>query len=135
VVDRVGTLRIADRHSEHVACAGGEPVQSAGEVTFALLGESVGVEAVSNQSTGYCPEPSSWSAVQGALSRAGLVVPQAFTPACVFRRCVRCGSICVVKDGVLECGVCSSPLPQAYNCQDEIHVEPDAAADRPRCAE
>src|SRR5262245_15173431 len=31
VVDEEGWLRVADRHSEHVACAGGGPVLSAGE--------------------------------------------------------------------------------------------------------
>src|SRR5689334_6891406 len=59
VVDAAGQLLVADRRSEHVACAGGLPVQSAGEITFAL-GESIEVAGVTNQSTGYCPEPRSW---------------------------------------------------------------------------
>lgn len=37
VVDSEGHLRVADRHSEHIACAGGEPVLSAGEIFFFLL--------------------------------------------------------------------------------------------------
>ena len=41
IVDESGVLRIADRHSEHVACAGGGLVFSAGEITFALNAESV----------------------------------------------------------------------------------------------
>jgi hypothetical protein len=55
VVDASGELLVADRHSEHVACAGDRAVQSAGEMTFAV-GRSVEVVAVSNQSTGYCPD-------------------------------------------------------------------------------
>lgn len=35
VIDSSGILRLAPRRSEHVACAGGGPVLSAGEVTFA----------------------------------------------------------------------------------------------------
>ncbi|MEV4174966.1 hypothetical protein [Nonomuraea sp. NPDC049709] len=34
VVDLDGTLRLAARRSEHVACAGGRPVLSAGEIAF-----------------------------------------------------------------------------------------------------
>ena len=59
VIDAAGVLRVADRHSEHVACAAGGPVRSAGEMAFALVGERVRVTSVSNQSTGFCPEPSS----------------------------------------------------------------------------
>ena len=88
VVDAGGVLRLADRRSEHVACAGGGPVQAAGEITLALRDASVEAEAVSNQSTGFCPEPESWPEVQAAL-RAGLKPPKGVEPACVFRQCVR----------------------------------------------
>src|SRR4051794_9504059 len=57
VVDERGVLLVADRRSEHVACAGGRAVLSAGEVFFRLTAE---VAEVTNQSTGYCPEPGSW---------------------------------------------------------------------------
>src|SRR5262245_39581494 len=66
VVDATGALLVADRHSEHVACAGRQSVRSAGEITFRVVG-TVEVAAVSNQSTGYCPEPESWPAVATAL--------------------------------------------------------------------
>lgn len=36
VVDAGGGLRLADRRSEHVACAGGRAVLAAGEITFDL---------------------------------------------------------------------------------------------------
>ncbi len=116
IVDATGLLLVADRRSEHVACAGGQPVRSAGEITFAV-GRTVEVAAVSNQSTGYCPEPESWSAVAAALASAGLEPPFAFSLACEFRRCVGCGSLTLLKGGVFECGVCSRDLPAAYNCQ------------------
>jgi len=59
VVDAVGVLLVADRRSEHVACAGRQPVRSAGEMTFFVNGQEVEIAAVSNQSTGNCPEPES----------------------------------------------------------------------------
>jgi hypothetical protein len=43
VVDEQGHLRVADRRSEHVACAGGGSVRSAGEL-FLLITEGVSVE-------------------------------------------------------------------------------------------
>src|SRR5262249_17513839 len=116
VVDASGHLLIADRCSEHVACAGGRPVRSAGEMTFALGREVVVVE-VSNQSVGYCPEPQSWPAVADALLRAGLTPPDSFTLACVFRRCVNCFGLNVVKGGSFECEICAAELAAAYNVQ------------------
>jgi hypothetical protein len=63
VVDSGGRLLLADRHSEHVACASGQPVQAAGEMSFLIDSEGVQIESISNQSTGYCPEPESFPAV------------------------------------------------------------------------
>jgi len=119
VVNADGVLLVADRRSEHVICAGGQPVRSAGEITFELgqSGEEVEVIEVSNQSTGYCPEPESWSAVAEALSGTGLLAPDGFTFACEFRKCVGCGSLILVKHGVFECGECGAKLPAAYNVQ------------------
>ena len=120
VVDQNGVLLIADRHSEHVVCAGGQPVQSAGEITFQVSGSVIEVATVSNQSTGYCPEPESWAAVAAALAVAGLELPAHFALACVFRLCPACGSKNLIKDGVFECGVCEAVLPVAYNCQQSL---------------
>jgi hypothetical protein len=117
VIDAPAILLVADRRSEHVVCAGGQPVLSAGEITF-HIGRAVEVTGVSNQSTGYCPEPESWPAVAEALSRAGLVAPDRFSLACVFRRCIRRDNLNLVKDGVFECGICGSELPAAYNVQE-----------------
>lgn len=115
VIDRAGALRLADRHSEHVACAGGGPVRSAGELTFALTGEQVRLTAASNQSTGFCPEPESWSDVQAALDTLGLPHPGAFTSAFLFRRCPACGQINLIKDDIFQCDACDAELPRAWN--------------------
>lgn len=115
VVDSLGRLLIADRHSEHVACAGGGDVLSAGEIFFAIEGHDVRVEDVTNQSTGYCPEPESWEAVGRALDRAGIGHPGAFTSTCVFRRCDGCGSWNLVKDGWFFCDVCGRELDRQWN--------------------
>src|SRR5262245_43400464 len=117
VVDAAGVLLVADRRSEHVACAGRKPVQSAGEITFLVAGTAVEVIAASNQSTGYCPEPESWPAVAAVLSAAGMNPPDGFSLGCEFRRCVRCGGLTLVKERLFRCGVCGADLPLLYNCQ------------------
>lgn len=66
VVDLAGRLLLADRHSEHVACAAGGRVRSAGEISFRRTAEVWAVAEVTNQSTGYSPEPSPWGAVAAA---------------------------------------------------------------------
>lgn len=117
VVDEAGSLRVADRHTEHVACAGGGPVRSAGEMTLAIRGERVRVTASSNQSTGFCPEPSSWGSVQEALEGLGVEHPEAFTHAFDFRRCPSCGQTNLIKDGIFVCDGCDEQLPRAWNYQ------------------
>jgi hypothetical protein len=116
VVDTNGVLRIADRRSEHIACAGGKPVLSAGEITFSV-GKEVEVVEVSNQSTGYCPEPESWPSVATALARSGLNCLQNSSNACLFRRGDGCHSITLVKDSLFKCGMCGATLSPAYNVQ------------------
>jgi hypothetical protein len=116
VIDPGGRLLIADRRSEHVACAGGGDVLAAGEVFFAAEGRNtVAVAEVTNQSTGYCPEPSCWDAVAAAFDRIGLGHPPGFTTECVFRKCVSCGARNIVKDGWFYCDVCGQPLPTEWN--------------------
>jgi hypothetical protein len=87
VVDEAGHLRLADQHAEHVACANGQRVRSAGEMTFVVVGVVVRVTAVTNQSTGYCPEPASWPEVGPILDALGVAHPGDFTSAFDFRRC------------------------------------------------
>jgi hypothetical protein len=115
VIDADGRLRLADRRSEHVACAGGESVLSAGEMFFSVKGEIIAVEEVTNLSTGYCPEPESWPVVAEALDRLGVARPGRFTAEFIFRRCPGCGERNVVKDGWFVCAVCGGELPVEWN--------------------
>jgi hypothetical protein len=115
VVDVQGDLRLAARRSEHVACAGGGAVLSAGEITFAQGSGGWEVAEVSNQSTGYCPEASSWPAVEEALDRVGVAHSCRFTEEFVFRRCPGCEERNVVKDGFFVCAVCDEDLPVVWN--------------------
>lgn len=112
VIDREGVLRLADRRSEHVACAGGDEVLSTGEIFFAGAAEVV---EVSNLSTGYCPEPSSWPAVARALESAGISHPGRFTAEMTFRRCTACGERNLVKDELFVRAICDAELPAAWN--------------------
>jgi hypothetical protein len=115
VIDTGGGLWIADRRSEHVTCAGGEPVLSACEMFFFIEGDRVEVIEVSNQSTGYCPEPESWPSVADALELISTGHPGRFTQAVIFRRCALCAERNIVKDDAFICGVCGADLPKEWN--------------------
>lgn len=115
VVATDGTLWLADRRSEHVACAAGGQVLSAGEITFDCV-NGLQVVSVTNQSTGYCPEPESWPLVAAALDRIGLAHPDRFTLECVFRVCPSCGERNLVKEGWFVCEICGHELPNNWNC-------------------
>jgi hypothetical protein len=69
---------------------------------------------VSNQSTGYCPEPESWPAVEAALNAIGVDHSGRFDPAIIFRLC-SCGQRNIVKDDNYVCPVCGSGLPRYWN--------------------
>ena len=109
VVDAGGILLVADRHSEHVNCAGGQPVLSAGELTVARTSGGVEVTDLTNQSTGYCPEPDSWVALERAIPD-GVTRPDYWTMEFTFRRCPKCEAINIVKEGFFFCGVYDSVL-------------------------
>ncbi|WP_446038437.1 hypothetical protein [Streptomyces sp. SID1121] len=121
VVDEAGVLRLAPRRSEHVACAGGGAVLSAGEMAFARENDRWVVGEVSNQSTGYCPDGSSWPSVAAALEGAGLEHPPGFTHEVVFRRCLgggadpQCREVNMVKEGDFFCVFCGGELPAEWN--------------------
>jgi len=112
VVDPSGDLRLAPRRSEHIDCAGGGEVLAAGEIQFTRAG---GVAEVTNQSTGYCPDPDCWPAVAAALVRVGVPGPRGFDRAFVFRRCPRCGQTNIIKEGWFVCGCCDGELPETWN--------------------
>jgi len=115
IIDVKENLLIADRRSEHVACARGNDVLSAGEMFILLRGGDVEIVEVSNQSTGYCPEPESWDVVKLVLDRLQIKHPQQFTASFTFRRCDSCSSTNIVKEGIFECAVCGSPLSEEWN--------------------
>ncbi|MGW5280019.1 hypothetical protein ACWERI_11225 [Streptomyces collinus] len=115
VVGLDGVLGLAPRRSEHVACAGGEAVLGAGEISFTCEAGRWGVGDVSNQSTGYCPDVGSWAAVAQALDRAGLSRPPGFTHEVVFRRCPGCQQHNIVREGDFFCVFCGSDLPETWN--------------------
>ena len=110
VVTLDGALRLAPRRSEHVTCADGLDVLAAGEMAFVRTGSGWAVGQVSNQSTGYCPDPSSWPAVAAALERAGIGHPDGYTSGIVFRLCGACGERNIVRDGDFTCALCDNAL-------------------------
>ena len=89
---------------------------SAGEMTFDRAGEVV---EVSNQSTGFCPEPESWHLIAVALDAASVPHPGELTMYVVFRRCPKCNERTIVKDGWFACELCGADLPTAWNFQEE----------------
>ncbi|MER7846438.1 hypothetical protein ABTZ03_21060 [Kitasatospora sp. NPDC096077] len=133
-VDLGGALRLAPRRSEHVACAGGELVLSAGEIGFrrsdgggggdrdggggGRAGGGWEVGTVGNLSTGYCPDVASWPAVAAALDRLALPHPGSFTDPVVFRRCPGCGRCGIVREGHHVCVFCDADLPERWNVDD-----------------
>ncbi|GAA2631541.1 hypothetical protein SMC26_22550 [Actinomadura fulvescens] len=138
-VDATMTLVLAPQRSEHVACAGGGPVMGVGEVTFARGRGQWLVYEISNQSTGYCPDVTSWTAVEAALDRAGIDHPHAFTHPIEFRRCPRCRQRNIVKDDHFVCAVCQAPLPSSWNVDEPddeatgfLHDAPNSMATRNR---
>lgn len=115
VVDTDGVLRLAPRRSEHVACAGGDRVLSAGEIGFVREAGRWVAGEVTNHSTGYCPEVESWSAVAESLDHVGLGRPSAFTHEVHFRRCPDCQDNSIVREGYYVCVFCGANLPETWN--------------------
>ncbi len=115
VVGMDGVLRLAPRRSEHVACAGGDMVLSAGEISFIREADRWAVSEVSNQSTGYCPDISSWPEVARALDELELGRPSGFTHEVVFRRCPDCHEQNIVREDDFVCVFCGSDLPAVWN--------------------
>jgi len=114
VIKKNKYLYLSDRHSEHVACANGDEVLSAGEITFKIE-KTIEVSAVTNQSTDYCPEPKSWKYVVKALKKANLDQVKNFTSEFIFRRCQKCSCINIVKDDWYVCAVCDTDLDSSWN--------------------
>lgn len=120
VTERLRML-LAPRRTEHVMCAAGALVASAGEVSFRRTTRGWSVVEISNQSTGYCPQPESWAAVEQALDGIGISHPGGFTDSLVFRICAPCGNINVVREGHFVCAVCDQDLPRLLPCPPALH--------------
>jgi hypothetical protein len=88
-------------------------------MTFAHAETGWRVTDVTNQSTGYCPDPDSWSAVSRALDRARVPHPGDFTDKVVFRRCPACAERNIVRDDDFTCALCNSALPTHWNFMSE----------------
>jgi hypothetical protein len=115
IIDTHKTLYINDRRSEHVLCAAGQNVLSAGEITFYIEEKSIEVVEVTNQSTGYCPEPESWVVVDEVLNKLHILHPPDFTLKFIFRQCEKCQTKNIVKNEWFFCGVCDAPLSESWN--------------------
>ena len=130
VINEQGQLLVSDRHSEHVVCAGGKNVLSAGEISFSICESLKGgenrsiqdtntklykVSKITNQSTGYCPRPESWEYVQKALSGIGVEHPDNFTNSFDFRFCFNCENINLIKESFFECAICGNDLDLEWN--------------------
>ncbi|MFE0389627.1 hypothetical protein ACFW1F_37035 [Streptomyces bungoensis] len=120
VVGMDGVLRLAPRRSEHVVCAGGAMVLSAGEIRFIREAGRWAVGEVSNHSTGYCPDVSSWSEVARALDNVELGRPSGFTHEVVFRRCPGCQEHNIVREEDFVCVFCGGDLPEAWNVDPTV---------------
>jgi hypothetical protein len=115
IVDTDYEFWIASRFSEHVTLAKARPVLAAGEVFFGEDGGVATVERITNQSTGYCPEPSSFKIAEFVLAKLKIPHPEEFDPAFQFRWCKPCGNIEIVKDGDFTCLMCGEELPEEWN--------------------
>ncbi|MFG2671876.1 hypothetical protein [Streptomyces sp. NPDC048445] len=98
---------------------------SAGEIGFRAEPGRWDVAEISNQSTGYRPDVSSWRAAAEALDRAGLVRPSGFTHAVILRRCPSCRQTGIVREADFVCVFCNGILPQEWNV-DEPGRQPRA---------
>lgn len=115
IINENHQLVINDRHSEHVMCANGKQVISAGEISFFIDKKSIFINEISNQSTGYCPKPESWKYVYKVLNTLNIEHPDYFTTAFDFRICNHCNNINLIKDQIFECQLCQTDLALEWN--------------------
>jgi hypothetical protein len=90
-------------------------VLSAGEISFTREAGRWTLSKVSNQSTGYCPDVTSWVEVARALDAVELQRRSGFTHEVVFRRCPDCQEHNIVREDDFVCVFCGSDLPAAWN--------------------
>lgn len=90
-------------------------VLSAGEISFMHEAGRWAAGEISNHSTGYCPDVSSWSTVARALDDLELGRPFGFTHEVVFRRCPGCQEHNIVREDDFVCVFCGGDLPESWN--------------------
>ncbi|WP_110514314.1 hypothetical protein [Herpetosiphon llansteffanensis] len=116
IIDQALQLWLADQRSEHVVCARGAAVLAAGEISFVLEANRLIYCELTNQSTGYCPEPTTWTVVQQVLDSIGLPHAGAWATSYEFRRCPACAMLNLIKEHWFFCAVCEHELPRQWNC-------------------
>ncbi|MFC5599881.1 hypothetical protein [Deinococcus cellulosilyticus] len=112
VVLTSGELRMAERQTEHVACAEGGPVLAAGEMSFEIHKREMHITGLSNLSTGFCPEVGCLEQVLVLLSSLQVDLSVCNIYLFEFRRCQ---STNVMKYRDPFCVVCDAPLPEKWN--------------------
>lgn len=95
-------------------------------MSFHNEGGQWALDGASNQSTGYCPDASSWPAVARALEQVGLPHPAGFTYEVVFRRCPQCQENNIVRERHYVCAFCDADLPPDWNV-DTTAADPGAS--------
>jgi hypothetical protein len=87
----------------------------AGEISFVREAARWTGSEVSNQSTGYCPDVSSWSDAARAWDDVGLGRPSGFTHEVVFRLCLGCQERNIVREDFFVRVFCGHDLPKTWN--------------------
>jgi hypothetical protein len=121
IIDIKGVIWIGDRHMEHVVCAKGQPVLSAGEITL-TINETINASFITNQSTGFCPKPQSWKYTKLALEQANIRYPEELSVALEFRICTHCNTINIIKENHFYCAVCDNQLPNDWNILNQTKL-------------
>lgn len=100
---------------------------SDGEISFVRGADRWTVSEVGNQSTGCCPDVTSWTEVSRALDAAELRRPSGFTHEVVFRLCPNCQEHNIVREDDFVCVLCGSDLPTAWNADSRHDGQGDTA--------
>jgi hypothetical protein len=92
-------------------------------MTFARAGQGWRVVALTNQSTGYCPDHDSWPAVDRALGRVGVEHPDDFTDksSSVAARPAASATSCETTTSPALCA--TAPCPRMEFHGELIHIK------------
>ena len=90
-----------------------------GEIFFSDNSCNLEVVEITNQSTGYCPKPDSWKFLAKELDRIPVFDPGKFTTHFLFRRCLVCNQVNIIKNNLFSCAVCNASLSKTWNCDNQ----------------